>query len=124
MSPRQRPPVSRRSPVDTDRNLLFGVLALQLDLIDRDGFVTACAAWATRKDTPLPDVLITLGLLSPDDRTEVERLMQRRLKKHGNVQASLAAAADDAVRIAVAAVGDDALARSLPPTPSQVVSVG
>jgi serine/threonine protein kinase/tetratricopeptide (TPR) repeat protein len=104
--------------VDTDRNLLFGVLALQLDYIDRDGFVNACAAWATRKDTPLADVLLSLGLLSPDDRTEVERLMERRLKKHGgDVQASLAGAADSAVRSAVAAVGDDDLAQSLPPTP-------
>jgi WD40 repeat protein len=109
--------------VDTDRNLLFGVLALQLDLIDRDGFVIACAAWATRKDTPLADVLVSLGLLTADDRREVERLMERRLKKHGgDVQASLAAVADDAVRIAVAAVGDDDLARSLPATTPQWVA--
>jgi serine/threonine-protein kinase len=106
--------------VDTDRNLLFGVLALQLDLIDRDGFVAACAAWATRKGTPLADVLMSLGLLSADDRAEVERLLERRLKKHGgDVQATLAAAADAAVRGAVAAVGDVELARSLPPTPSE-----
>jgi serine/threonine-protein kinase len=106
--------------VDTDRNLLFGVLALQLDIIDRDGFVTACAAWATRKQQPLADVLLSLGLLTADDRREVERLMERRLKKHGgDVQASLAEAADSAARSAVAAVGDDDLSRSLPPTPSQ-----
>ncbi|HKI36902.1 MAG TPA: protein kinase [Gemmataceae bacterium] len=105
--------------MDTDRNLLFGVLALQLDLIDRDGFVNACAAWATRKDRPLAEVLISLGLLTPDDRSEVERLMERRLKKHGgDVQASLAEAADEAVRSGVAAVGDADLARSLPSPPS------
>ena len=46
--------------------------------------------------------------------------MERRLKKHrGNVQASLIEAADEAVRSAVAAVGDDDLARSLPPMPSE-----
>src|SRR5262245_30626955 len=96
-------PISRRSPVGTDGNLLFGVLALQLDLIDRDGFVSACAAWATRKDTPLSDVLIGLGLLAPKDRAEVESLLKRRLKKHGgDVQASLAEAADEVVRGAVA----------------------
>src|SRR5215470_13868654 len=102
MSPHPSSSVCRRSPVDTDRNLLFGVLALQLDLIDRDGFVNACAAWATRKNKPLAEVLIALGLLAPDDRAEVERLMARRLRKHGgDVQASLAAVADDAVRSAV-----------------------
>jgi serine/threonine-protein kinase len=106
--------------MDTDRNLLFGVLALQLDLIDRDGFVNACAAWATRKDTPLADVLIALGLLTAEGRAEVEGLLERRLKRHGgDVQASLAEAADSAARSAVAAVGGDDLARSLPPTPSQ-----
>ncbi len=105
--------------MDTDRNLLFGVLALQLDLIDRDGFVAACAAWATRKDTPLAEVLLALGLLTPDGRAEVDRLLERRLKKHGDdAQASLAEAADSTVRAAVAAVGDGALAGSLPPTPS------
>jgi hypothetical protein len=30
--------------VDTDRNLLFGVLALQTDLIDNDRFAEACRA--------------------------------------------------------------------------------
>jgi len=109
--------------VDTDRNLLFGVLALQLDLIDRDAFVNACAAWATRKDTPLGEVFVALGLLTADDRREVERLMERRLKKHGgDVQASLLAIADEDVRNAVAAVGDQDLARSLPPTPSEWTS--
>jgi serine/threonine protein kinase len=105
--------------VDTDRNLLFGVLALQLDLIDRDGFVHACAAWASRKDMPLADVLVALHLMTPDERAQVEQFMQRRLNKHGGVvQATLAEAADSAVRSAVATIGDDELSRSLPPTPS------
>jgi serine/threonine protein kinase len=105
--------------VETDRNLLFGVLALQLDLIDREGFVNACGAWATRKEMPLPEVLVSLGLLTADDRREVERLMERRLRKHGgDVRASLAEAADHVVCGAVAAIGDDDLSHSLP-TPSQ-----
>jgi hypothetical protein len=32
--------------MDTDRNLLFGVLALQLDLITLQQFGEACGAWA------------------------------------------------------------------------------
>jgi hypothetical protein len=31
---------------DTDRNLLFGVLALQADFLDASRFAQACAAWA------------------------------------------------------------------------------
>ena len=44
-------------PADTDRNLLFGVLALQAALIDNDQFAEVCAAWtpaaATAAATPL-----------------------------------------------------------------------
>ena len=40
---------------DTDRNLLFAVLALQADLIDTQRFVQACTLWASRKDTPLAE---------------------------------------------------------------------
>jgi hypothetical protein len=39
--------------MDTDHNLLFGVLALQADLLDNDPFAAACSAWAARKGTPL-----------------------------------------------------------------------
>jgi serine/threonine protein kinase len=104
---------------DADRNLLFAVLALQADLLDRDQFVRACALWATRKQTPIAELLVEQGWLTPAGKGVVEQLLALKVKKHGgDVQASLAAAADDAVRRAVAAAGDDDLARSLPPTPS------
>jgi PAS domain S-box-containing protein len=67
--------------MDTDRNLLFGVLALQADLIDRDRFVQACALWAARKDRPLADLLVEQGWLTPQDRADVERLLERKLVK-------------------------------------------
>jgi hypothetical protein len=37
---------------------LDGVPALQADLLDNDRFAEACSAWATRKDTPLADLLV------------------------------------------------------------------
>jgi WD40 repeat protein/serine/threonine protein kinase len=77
--------------MNTDRNLLFGVLALQADLIDAAQFVEACAAWAARKDTSLGDLLVERGWLSAEDRQEVERLLERKIKKHGgDPQAGLA----------------------------------
>jgi serine/threonine-protein kinase len=100
--------------MDTDRNLLFAVLALQFDYIDRDGFVNACAAWAVRKDAPIADAFVALRLMTPDDCAQVEQLMQRRLKKHGgDVQASLAAAAGAGARAALASVADADVERSL-----------
>src|SRR5439155_9615660 len=84
-------PSAHQPPSTPDRNLLFGVLALQIELIDDRQFAQACSAWATRKDTPLADVLQDLGWLTDDDRREVERLVERKLKKHGcDVRRSLA----------------------------------
>jgi tetratricopeptide (TPR) repeat protein len=67
----------------TDRNLLFGVLALQADLLDAPRFAEACSAWAARKDTPLADLLVERGWLTAADRADVEKLLERKLKKHG-----------------------------------------
>jgi len=39
--------------MDTDRNLLFGVPALQADLIDAQQFAEACTQWTSRKHPPL-----------------------------------------------------------------------
>src|SRR5207237_2199871 len=90
---------AHQPPLSPDRNLLFGVLALQIELIDDRQFAQACSAWATRKDTPLADVLQDLGWLTDDDRREVERLVDRTLKKHaGDVGRSLAGGADGGLR--------------------------
>src|SRR3954454_11262607 len=55
-------------PPDTDRNLLFGVLALQADLLDAAQFAEACSAWAGRKDVPLADLVVRRGWLTAEDR--------------------------------------------------------
>jgi tetratricopeptide (TPR) repeat protein/tRNA A-37 threonylcarbamoyl transferase component Bud32 len=104
----------RGSPVDTDRNLLFGVLALQADLLDRDRFIQACALWAARKDIPLADLLVEQGWLTAQDRSDVERLLDRKLQKHGgDARASLAEAAGPTVRGALASVADRDVEQSL-----------
>jgi len=68
--------------MDADRNLLFGVLALQVDLLDSDRFVQACTLWTTRKQAPLSDLLIELGWITPADKADVDRLLERKLLKH------------------------------------------
>jgi serine/threonine protein kinase/Flp pilus assembly protein TadD len=100
--------------MDTDRNLLFGVLALQADLIDADRFARACSDWAAKKDTPLSDLLQERGWITAEDRADVEKLLERKLRKHGgDAQAGLADAADDRVRSLIAVAEDDAVRRSL-----------
>jgi eukaryotic-like serine/threonine-protein kinase len=86
--------------IDTDRNLLFGVLALQGELIDAGQLAEACTAWSVRKDRLLADVLVERGWMSADDRSLVEQLLERRLKKHsGDAHQSLIAATAGAVGI-------------------------
>jgi serine/threonine-protein kinase len=100
--------------VDTDRNLLFAVLALQADLLDRERFVQACTLWAARKDTPIADLLIQQGWLTPEDRADVQRLLDRKLKKHGgDVQATLVEAVGPAARDALFSADDPDVERSL-----------
>jgi serine/threonine-protein kinase len=100
--------------VDTDRNLLFGVLALQADLIDDTQFARACSDWAAQKEWPLADLLVERGWLTGEDRADVERLLERKLKKHkGDARASLAEAAGDPVKRSLAALNDAGVRQSL-----------
>jgi serine/threonine-protein kinase len=79
-------------PHDPARDLLFGLLALQVGLINQGQLVAAFQAWTLDKGTPLADHLVALGHLDPDDRSAVEALVARHLKKHGgDVEKSLAA---------------------------------
>jgi hypothetical protein len=39
-------------PEDADRNLLFGVLCLQADLITEAQFAEACSLWCRRRQVP------------------------------------------------------------------------
>jgi serine/threonine-protein kinase len=88
---------------DADRNLLFGVLALQGDLIDAGQFAEACTSWAARKDRPLSDYLVDRGWISAADCQLVEQLLERKLNKHaGDAHKSLIAAAAGSVGVAQA----------------------
>src|SRR5262249_28920872 len=90
--------------MSADRNLLFGVLAFQADLLDAQRFAEACSAWAARKETPLADLLVERGWLTPGDRDDVEKLVRRKLEKHkGDARASLAEVTTDTVRRSLAA---------------------
>jgi tetratricopeptide (TPR) repeat protein len=109
----------RPAGADTDRNLLFVVLALQADLIDRERFVRACTLWAACKDQPIAQLLIEQGWLRAEDRADVERLLARKLKQHGgDARASLAEAAGPAERSVLATLGVTPVERSLADLPA------
>jgi serine/threonine protein kinase len=84
---------------DIDRNLLFGVIALQDDFIDQAQFADVCAGWAMRMDRALGELLVERGWIVEADRAEIERKLERKLKKHRNdPRATLASLADAPLR--------------------------
>jgi eukaryotic-like serine/threonine-protein kinase len=83
-----RPP----QPV-ADHNLLFGILALQMDFIRRDALIAAMNAWVLQKTKPLGQILCEQGDLSAERRSLLEALVQEHVKQHGNdTRCSLVAA--------------------------------
>jgi WD40 repeat protein/serine/threonine protein kinase len=80
------------SSVNSDRNLLFGVLALQMDFLDRDALIAAMNAWIHDKTKPLGDILVAQHALRTDERDAIDVLVQKHLDRHcGDVEKSLAA---------------------------------
>jgi serine/threonine-protein kinase len=77
-----------------DRNLLFGILALQMDLISRDGLIEAMHAWVLDKAKPLGQILLAQGSLTTQRLHLLDALVQEHLDAHhGDPQRSLASAA-------------------------------
>src|SRR5262245_60775891 len=75
-----------------DRNLLFGILALQLDFISRDALVAAMNAWVLRRQTPLGQILCEQAALAAEHHALLEAMVQAHLKQHGaDARQSLAA---------------------------------
>src|SRR3954454_8097422 len=93
-----------------DRDLLFGLLALQNGLIDQVQLVAAFQAWTRDRARPLASHLVARGDLDAGDRDAVEALIDRHVRKHGDVERSLAAVpAGRSTRDRLAALADEDL---------------
>jgi len=105
------------SPHSADRNLLFGIIALQMDFIARDQLIAAMHAWILDKHKPLGQVLCEQGMLSPDDGEAIESLVRRHLLRHDNdAERSLAAlsAIGQRLRDDLSRIADPDIQASLP----------
>ncbi|MCI0681462.1 MAG: protein kinase [Gemmataceae bacterium] len=79
---------------NADRNLLYGVLALQMEFVTREQMVTALSAWGHAKDKSLGQILMEHGVLHPERQLLLDGLVNVRLQQHGNdVEQSLMALA-------------------------------
>ncbi|HKI16737.1 MAG TPA: serine/threonine-protein kinase, partial [Isosphaeraceae bacterium] len=93
---------------DANQHLLFGLIALQVGLIDQAQLVAAFQAWVRDKARPLADHLAARGGLGADGRAAVEAMVALHVKKHaGDVEKGLASIpASLATRERLAALGD------------------
>ncbi len=69
--------------VNADRDLLFGLLALQNGIINHSQLLAAFQAWTLDRFKSLAEHLGDRGDLDDDDRGAIEALAARHLKRHG-----------------------------------------
>jgi serine/threonine-protein kinase len=114
---------------DYDRNLLLGILALQLDFVTPTALIAAMHDWAADKRRSIGEILRSRGDLTLDGAQLLDALVREHVQAHGgDSQSSLAAAARSCPAYdALAAVEDPdvqaSLARAAPSTidPNQTV---
>jgi tetratricopeptide (TPR) repeat protein/tRNA A-37 threonylcarbamoyl transferase component Bud32 len=126
-----------------DRNLLFGILALQNGFVSRDALVAGMNDWVLAKHRPLADILTERGALRLDHRALLDALVQANLALNGgDAQKSLAAlsslgpdrkeleqVADADVQASLGVIGRDRAPdadpyATVPPTAGQSTSQG
>ncbi len=74
----------------SDRNLLFGVTAVQLQFIEPLDFARAASVWVSEEGKDLGDVLVEMGVLKRENKKLLERLIEAKLEdKEVDVSATL-----------------------------------
>ncbi len=88
--------------MNADRNLLFGVLALQLDFISQPQLIAGMQAWVAEKTLPLSAHLVKLGHLAAGKAALLEPLVDEHVRQHGDDPAQSLQALSSAAPVAVA----------------------
>ncbi len=98
-----------------DRNLLFGLLALQNGIINQVQLVAAFQAWSLDKSRGLADHLVARGDLTSAKRNVLDALAAVQLETHdGDVERSLAAVpASRSTRAGLARLGEPEIEATL-----------
>jgi eukaryotic-like serine/threonine-protein kinase len=69
---------------DAERDLLFGMLAVQIGLIDQVALVAALHEWTRAQDRAMADVLVEQRALDAEGKALIEALALKQLKRHGD----------------------------------------
>ncbi|MHB1557678.1 MAG: protein kinase domain-containing protein [Isosphaeraceae bacterium] len=81
--------------MDTERNLLFGVVAFQNGAVDAGALAETCASMAAEPTMGLGDMLVQRGLMTDEQKADLEATVSHELASHGgDPHATLAATLD------------------------------
>jgi serine/threonine-protein kinase len=67
-----------------EENLLFGVLALQMDFISREQLIAAATGWMLDKSKPLGEILLAQGAIDDESRELLQKMIRKHLELHDN----------------------------------------
>ncbi|HEX4619996.1 MAG TPA: hypothetical protein VH208_00385, partial [Myxococcaceae bacterium] len=82
LGPGMSRPRPSRTGEDTSRSLLFGLLALQNNFIDRDALLAALNSWVADRSRSPGQILLEHGALSPGRRMLLEALVEEHIRLH------------------------------------------
>jgi serine/threonine-protein kinase len=101
--------------IAADRELLFGLLALQNGLINQAQLLAAFQAWTLERSKGLADHLVALGHLSPARRPVVEAMAALHLEAYGGdvVRSLTAVPASPATRAGLASIKEPEIEATL-----------
>ena len=89
--------------------------------VDADGLAETCAAWASEPTLPLAELMVDRGLMTDEQRSQVEETVARELASHGDdPRATLAATIDGR---SLDALGETAVAGGMPTLASAVATM-
>ena len=99
----------------TDLNLLFGILAYQMDFVHQDALIAGMNAWVLDKNKSLGEVLVEQGVLGRDRKKLLDALVEEHLKQHDNDPGRSLAALGSAERLreAIRLIADPDVQNSL-----------
>lgn len=72
------------STTSADRNLLFGVLAVQLDFVSRDDLISATSEWMHNKEQPLSSLFVAQGKINDEESRLIESVVQKHLARNND----------------------------------------
>lgn len=68
-------------PTSSDRNLLVGIIAFQLDLVSKDDLVRALSRWSGQQHKPLEAIMLDAGFIDVATSSSLATLVEKKLSQ-------------------------------------------